>query len=567
MTSRDVDAGALVQSLTDLTRRFDRGSSAKKIRLLAALKTRPIRNGALLRQLHDALCFMRAYPDDAAVLDLVEQSLAAFPTRLAALRDCGAQDEAAELDGSGVAGSSVRGAFSLSIARWLVDRFPEAVEIDWDQPETEDCVGCVFSMLSGPSTEEPLVEADTAYRSWVELHKANRSISDLRWLLDLLEERIPDGHVRRAFFDRLRLFIRWEMREGDLLDKASAGPGQPAFFQSGPWIKPGVELPQSLPGESITVRRAAATEAIELIALARKALALRHRETHAFNYGNPRDVQVATLGRGIEIAWIGVVPEHRLPLRALFGLLILKNGVPIGYGDAAPLFDWIEGGGGINIFEKFRQGEAVFIFHRYVAFLHQHLGIRALHGSRWDIGFNNPEGIESGAFWFYHRLGFRPKDDGLRRLAGREFGRIGQQGGYRSSKRTLEKLSRTGTFLSLENDDDPMVEAFETRRVTQQAAALSARVGPMRLTADVANILGVENWESWGRADRLALERLAPVLALIEDLEDWPASERRSIVSLVRAKAGPRETEYLRRLALLPRLRAAILGLGAPQAR
>jgi hypothetical protein len=92
-------------------------------------------------------------------------------------------------------------------------------------------------------------------------------------------------------------------------------------------------------------------------------------------------------------------------------------------------------------------------------------------------------------------------------------------------------------------------------------------VGPTKLTAEVANILGVENWESWGCADRQALERLAPVLALIEDLKDWPARERRSIVSLVRAKAGPRETEYLRRLAVLPRLRAAILGLGAPQAR
>lgn len=567
MKSRDVDEAALVQSLAELTRRFSRASSAKKKRLLAALKDRPIRNGALLRQLYDALCFMRAYPEDASLLGLVEESLGALPRRLASLQDSAAKAEAEVLDGSGAAGTSVRCAFSLPIARWLVDRFPKAVDIDWDQPEAEDGLGCVFSMLGGPVAEESLVEADTSYRSWVRVHKADRSISDLRWLLDFLEEKIPDSDVRRAFYDRLHLCVRWELREGDLLERASHGSRHPVCFQSGPWIKPDVELPHSLPGEPVTVRPVASIEALELIALARKALAVRHRETHAFNYANPRDVRVADLGRGIQIAWFGVLPEHRLPLRALFGLLILKNGVLVGYGDAALLFDWIEGGGGINIFEEFRRGEAAFIFHRYVAFLHQHLGIRAIHISRWDIGHKNPEGIDSRAFWFYYRMGFRPKHDGLRRLAGRAYSRMKQEVGYRSSQRTLEKLSRAGMFLSLESAIDPSVEVFETRRVTQRAGELSSQMGSMKLTAQLAENLGVKNWQSWDRANRLALERLAPVLALMTDLKSWPARERRSIVSLVRAKAGQHEAEYLRRLALLPRLRAAILGLGAPQAR
>jgi hypothetical protein len=328
-----------------------------------------------------------------------------------------------------------------------------------------------------------------------------------------------------------------------------------------------VELPHGLPGEPVTVRALTSVEATELIALARTALAVRHRETHAFNCANPQDALVADLGRGIQIAWLGVLPEYRLPLRALFGFLILKNGVPVGYGDAALLFDWIEGGGGISIFETFRQSEAVFIFHRYVAFLHQHLGIRAIHISRWDIGHNNPEGIESRAFWFYYRLGCRPKDDGLCRLATREFLRIKQQSGYRSSRKTLETLSRAGMFLSLENDLDLSVQDFKTRRITHRAGALSSHMGLERLTAQLAGRLGVLNWQAWDRSERLALERLAPVLALIADLQSWPASERRAIVSLIRAKAGQHEAEYLRRLASLPRLRAAILGLGAPQAR
>ncbi len=562
--SRKVDEAALVQSLSELTRRFSRATSLKKRRLLAVLKDCPIRDGALLRQLYDALCFIRACPDNAELLALTEQCLGAFPRRLESLQDSGAEAEITALDGSGAIGTTVVGAFSLPIAQWLVDRFAEAVEIDWDEPETEQRLACIFSMLSGPVAEEPLVEADTSYRSWVSVHKRDRSISDLQWVLSLLEEKIPDSRVRRAFYDRLRLYVRWELRDGDLLEKASNASRHPVFFQGGALAKPGLELPQSLPGEPVAVRPVSSVEATELIDLARTAMAVRYRETHAFNYASPRDVLVADLGRGIQIAWFGVLPEHRLPLRSLFGFLILKNGVPVGYGDAALLFDWIDGGGGISIFEGFRAGESTFIFHRFAAFLYQHMGVRAIHISRWDTGHNTPDGIASRAFWFYYRLGFRPKDEALRRLAAREYQRIGEEAGYRSSRKTLEKLSQVGMFIGFDADADSSVQDFATRQVSQKAAALGLQRGAGKLAAEVAKVIGAKNWKTWARPERLAFESLAPVLALIPDLQDWPSRERRAVVSLVRAKAGRHEAEYLRRLAGLPRLRAAMLELGAP---
>jgi hypothetical protein len=563
----DRDQTALVASLAALTRQFSAAHARKKLRLLAALKSRPIHDGMLLRQLYDALCFMRAYPDDAALLGAVEDGLRTFPSRVKRLHErdaeTGTEREAAALDDSGAAGTRVHTAFSLPMVRWLVERFPETVEIDWDEPETEHSLASVFSMCSGPVAEEPLFEADTAYRSWVQVHKGNRSISDLRWLLDLLALKMPEPVVQRAFYARLRLFVCWQLREGDVPQCASQRTAKPVHFQSAPLLKPGLELPHSLPGERVTVRAPAVVEARELITLARTAMAWRHRETHAFNYANPRDVQLAELGHGLQIVWMGVLPQHRLPLRALFGFLILKNGTPIGYGDAALLFDWIEGGGGISIFDNFRQGEAVFIFHRYTAFVHQHLGVRAMHISRWDIGHNNPEGIESRAFWFYYRLGFRPKDEGLQRLAAREFGRMKAGSGYRTPPKTLEKLSQSGMFLSLTKDSVESEPHFQSRRVTQKAEALVAQVGLETLTAQVAERLGLESRQSWSPSEHRAFARWAPVLALIDDLPCWPASERRAIVSLVRAKAGRSEIEYLRRLAARPRLRAAILALGA----
>lgn len=80
----------------------------------------------------------------------------------------------------------------------------------------------------------------------------------------------------------------------------------------------------------------------------------------------------------------------------------------------------------------------------------------------------------------------------------------------------------------------------------------------------MARSLGLTRWGSWPRAERLAFERLAPVLAGIPDLTDWSLRERRALVDIIRAKGGPREADYIRRMQEHRRLRHSLLRLGAP---
>jgi hypothetical protein len=562
-TSRTTSPTTLVRLLTRVTRRFSPSARLVKLRVLVALRDCPIRSGIVLREFHDALCFLRAYPDDPAVLQMVEESLGAFARRVDALRGRNTRGRGGALDDSGAVGTTVYGAFSHPIASWLVDRFPETVEIDWDDPDTEECMGSILSLLGGPVTEESLVEVDTSYRSWVAAAKGKHTGSDLQWLLNRLDQGMPDVQVRRAHYDRLHLPIRWQIREGHILEAQSEVFGAPPVFQKARLFRHRARLRRSLPGLPVPVQAVTPGEATELLDVARAALAVRHRETHAFNFTNPADTLVADLGRGVRIAWFGVLPEQRLPLRAHFGFLILKNDIPVGYGDASVLFEWVDGGGGLNIFAPFRHGEAGFIFSRFVAFLYQHLGVRALHLSRWDIGYGNPEGIESGAFWFYYRLGFRPKNEELRRLAAQEHELIRQRRRYRSSRKTLARLCRVGMFAGLDARPDPAIANFETRRVVQRAAALAAQSDFGKLLAVVTRDLDIPNWQSWVQPERVAFEGLVPILALIPNLRSWPTEERRGLVNAIRAKGGPHEAEYLQCLRGLSRLRDFALGLGA----
>ena len=115
---------------------------------------------------------------------------------------------------------------------------------------------------------------------------------------------------------------------------------------------------------------------------------------------------VADPGHGLRIALIGILPKFRLAYEGYYAYLALKNGVPVGYGGGWQLFGTLEVG--VNVFESFRRGESAFIVSQVFRAYHQAFGMRTVLVDPYQIGHDNPEALRSGAFYFYHHLGFRP---------------------------------------------------------------------------------------------------------------------------------------------------------------
>lgn len=552
----------LVDLLDRSKNRFTPEDRAAKRAALLALAGRPIRDPTLLLRFHEALCFLRAYPDDTDLLRLVEAELEAFSARILAMRTAGSTEATQALEETGIAQTAILCPLSYPAARWLATRFPDGAEIDWDDAETEERLGAILPFLIGLSDEEALVEMGGSYRAWLAAAKGDDPRSDLGWILDRLERAPLGATARRALYDGLNLRTRWELRETPASRTLTKVPVPRVFFHRGALVRFRGPLTRRLPGPPVSVRLAPPREAEALLDAARAAVAVRYREIHGFNFADPGDVLVADVGRGVQIVWCGLLPEHRLPLRAHYGYLLLKNGVPTGYGDASLLFDWADAA--FNIFETFRPGESAFVFVRLLAFLHQHFQIRTFHLDRYQIGYGNDEAIASGAFWFYYKLGFRPKRSDLSHLAADERRRIAQDPTYRSPRETLERLCQDGMVVRVGNRTDPARHAFDVQQLARRAAARASRDSGGNGAAAVARSLGVKHWRAWPRMERRAFERMAPVLALIPDLADWPRKERSAVVEIVRAKAGPREADYLRRMRAHRRLRDRLLKLGAP---
>ncbi len=371
-----------------------------------------------LARIHDELLFRCAYPRTPQALQRAESLLRRFARRTKDI------DPLLDPDVSGIAGTAVDMVFSFDFVHWLARRFPRQVDIDWDEPPDPNRLAAVLTPLV-PLLGEEVVDANVPY---FEMLRGR----GLPWLLE---------NVDAVQYDSLELWIRWKF---DALHSRTRMRRKPRriFYQRAPLLsRRDVSIERELAGPPLRISRLSRREGEKVLEMARTALATRYRELYNFTWGDPSTIVSADAGRGLEILLIGLVPERRLPLRAGFAPFVLRNGVPIGYADAFGLCERMEVS--FNIFYAFREGESAFAFARLLKLYHQLFGSTVFTIDPYQIGFENEEAIEAGAFWFYRKLGFRSTDPQIERMARREEERIAKNPRHRTSQRMLRRMAQS----------------------------------------------------------------------------------------------------------------------------
>jgi hypothetical protein len=280
-------------------------------------------------------------------------------------------------------------------------------------------------------------------------------------------------------------------------------------------------------------------------------------------YANADDVTYAQLDGGVELGVIGVRPAMRHPLRTFYGFLLAKNGVPIGYGDLIVCFEW--GELNFHIYDTFRQGESSRIYAGLARTFVHNFGIRYLFLNRYQFGHHNEDAIKSGAFWFYAKLGFRPRRRELVELYEREVASIERNPAHRTSPRDLRRLATDHLGLAIGAESETRWSSFHPMNVALAVSRhAETRHGGDRLAARAEAIARVSRIVKPPREGlaREAFERLAPILALIPNLAAWTKRDREALARVIAAKAAPRERDYLEAAQAHTTLAGAILTLG-----
>jgi hypothetical protein len=558
----------LLVQLDELKRDFDRNSRARILKILAQLERRRFADADALARFHETLLFIRAYPQSAQILQRVEKILSSFSTRVETLSEASANLSPLEtVEASGIAGTSVVDTFSYSITRWLVKRHPSQVSIDLAAHEDEYRLAATWPRFLPLLEEDALVEANVPYLDWLHAAKG-RARSDLAWLIERFE-RLPLSEKEKAeLYESLKLYVRWELGNSRATRTLMKRPVRKIFYHTKPLLRRSdVSLAREFAETWIPLQRLSRSQGEAVLNLARETSTIRYRELYGFTHGDARRVFRADIGRGVEVFLMGVPPERRLPLRAYHAGLVFKNGVPVCYVEGLSLFERMEIG--FNVYYTFREGESAWIYARVMKIFRQMLGVTAFSIDPYQLGYQNEEGIESGAFWFYRKLGFRPTLARVAKMMKAEERKLAARPSYRTPARILRQLSEGHMLLEIPPAFRSRWDKFQIRNVglavqRRMASRFDGDAVKIRRASveSVTRALGVRT-KDWTEAELRALDALALVLALIPDLARWTKDEKRDVVCIVRAKAGTAESRYLRLLQRHSRLRDAIIKLGS----
>jgi hypothetical protein len=558
----------LLSELENSRYRFGRAEAASILKLLRRARTARFDDVASLIRFHEVLLVLRAFPPSPGVLRSSEQLLASFWKRVERLRRTGADmDDFDPLEVSGIAGTVMQDALGFDLARWLVARLPGKVEIAWDDFDDERAMGAVWPRFIPLLNEDATVEADIPWRKWLEAAQGGTRNSPA-WLIERFDALPFSGVEKARLYESMHMPIRWRLENSRVSRTRNSRPVREVFYHAGPLLtRKEVSLEQELSRRPPKLVRLPRAEGNDIIDLIREVMLVRYRELYGTTLGDARSVTRTDVGRGVSIYLWGLPADRRLPLRAYVAGVTLKNGVPINYIEAIGLFEWMEIG--FNTFYTFRGGEVAWIFAQVLRCLTARMGTTSVSMYPYQLGHHNEEAIESGAFWFYRKLGFRPGRADLVKLVEREERRIAGDPSYKTPPRTLRRLAEGHAFYEIPQDRAGAWDRFSTRNIGLRVNRKMAEEfggDPERFRgAAGAKLTQILKMRVPGESD-VARERFydfAAVCCLIPEISAWSVAERNLLREIIRAKAGPDEMVYLRLLQKHVSLRKAMLRLGS----
>lgn len=500
MLSKKESISVLLDRLKAVSNRFGEDAAFQKKTVLEALSKHERFSFKSLLHYHDVLLFLSAYPENQELMVYTKQELIRVSELIKKINKHQQTINPEQLDRSGLVYTKTQGAFSFELICWLCKTFPNQITLHsidesgvHPQIILKNSLSALEFELAANDSLSPL--------NWLEQASGTKNKSSvLRWLISQFERMKIDDLTRDYLFDSLKVYI--EISASDPLLSRTFGRGifSDPFFHKESLLRKFDHI--ALLNTKISEKKKLnETEYKALISASRVALALLNRETDPITYCQPKQIEFFELERGLSIALFSINANRRLPLESYIGYMMFKNGLPMAYGGC-----WIFGKRalvGINIFEPFRGGESAYVFAQILRTYRQRFGIDYFEVEPYQFGKGNPEGIQSGAFWFYYRFGFRPLDAGLYKIAEREQHLIQNKKGYRTSFQTLKELTKSNIAWNISGiKQSPVNPAEISKQISNyiiekySGNRTKAEQEAFKETLNVLKIHSIKNWTS-----------------------------------------------------------------------
>jgi hypothetical protein len=441
-----------INILRDRISLFGNSSEDAKTELIESLKKKLANKVSILLKYEECLLFIAAYPDSGRILSLANDELSRLNDLTHNILTKAKENKQNEFSASGFLSTYFIGSFSHPMCVWLKEEFPNCIRFH-SFGESERLSQELLSLSLFPSETWLTENMDIHVNKWIEKASGYKIKDSLDWILKATSKPELTPVIRDMLFDSLQLFVSIEIKEEKNARSLLRSP-KGKFYYHDDGLKKKISITEILAKNIPKPIRLTEKEKSEYIRVSRFTLLHLSRETDPVSYCRPDGIEVFDLDRGLSIALFHLPHERRNAIDSYIGYMVFKNRIPCAYGGA-----WVFGNKakiGLNIFSAFRGGESSFIFAQIIRLYKKRFRLRYFEAEPYQIGMGNPEGIDSGAFWFYYKLGFRPHQEDLRALSATEFNKIKSDKTYRTEKQTLRKLAHSFLFLDTLRPDSAL---------------------------------------------------------------------------------------------------------------
>lgn len=411
----------------------------EKISLLKIISKIKLNNDYLL-EYHECLLFMSAYPESPKMLQLAQNEL----KRIAKWINNLPLKKRETFNDTGLPFTNMITRFSCDMLLEMLNQYKLKIEIDSFE-ETGESLNTILN-ITLPAV---LKQETTAGLGNIELLNllGVKSKDRLSFLLTEFNKLEHQPLLKDYLWEAVKIYLNISSNAMSYSRSFNKLKMNNYFFQNELLKKFDHQalLQKELPAPVLLSK----ADANEVVGIVRKSLLLTMRETDTSTYMDEKSLQLFHLERGVSIALYGLNANRQLAYQSYIGYTAFKNGFPVAYGGS-----WVFGHSamfGLNILETYRGGESGFIMCQLLRTYIQYFKLHYIEVENYQFGKDNPDGIKSGAFWFYYRYGFRPIDEALNKMADKEFDKIKHVKHYRSSEKTLIALSESNIAINLKH--------------------------------------------------------------------------------------------------------------------
>lgn len=501
----------------------------------------PLNSPKILKQYHDVLLFVCAYPFSSESYKTANGEIARL-TEICKKHQNNSKWQFA-LSGTGIPFSEIYCQFSLHIVNWMFEKFPGKVK-PAEMDENEQVFQAICRTVL-PGIEFYLInDGEKPTRRRIKLLSGhNLNPSAIKWLVQLFCQQSFELFLKDYLYDSMKIFVSWSLTD-DAWNRSYLRWACSGLFVHKKIVRK-VNAANLIRKQLLKQSLLSKNDKEHLVSVMRASLAFYMKETDPVTYADTDETCLFDMGEGLKIALAGMKKEHRLSIESYVGFMAFKNEVPVAYGGG-----WIFGFRckiGVNVYDPFRGGESEKLFCQVMRLYFQRFGVRKFVVKPYQFGKGNTDGLKSGAFWFYYKLGFRSVNNSIRPIASEEWKKVTADKGYRTSLSQLKRFSESnitwqpvkGNIIEVEAElismkvTQMIIQKFHGDR--QKAVSFCVRFMTSKIGFSSSGINKTEKhaWENWSL-----------IFFLLPGVEYWTSSQLKSFSRMVGLKANGKERDF-----------------------